>query len=316
MRPFNLYVLRSVMDGYYLHRLSPFLWEMAEGMGLRWYGCAYVAAFLLGGYLYRRLSEQRLNPLSPAQVSDFITWAAVFGVMVGGRLGYMLLYDYERFWVAPLSLLEVWKGGMSSHGGILGLVLFTYIWARRHQVSWTGIGDSLVVVAPVGIALVRLANFMNGELYGRIAKVSWATQFPSELLEHPELLSGTSLSGVLPETVIRMARTDDVVARVLRGVLPPRHPSQLYEAGLEGLVLFGVLYFMRTRLRVPRGVLTGSFFVGYAALRIIGEQFRQPEDFNFGMPRGVFLSLFLILIGLAFLISAYRKPEFEAGLGR
>lgn len=302
------------MEGFFLHRLSPFVWEISEGVGLRWYGCAYVAAFLLGARLYRWLSERKLSPLPPEQVSDFITWAAVFGVMVGGRLGYMLLYDWEGLWSDPLSTFEVWRGGMASHGGILGLVFFTYYWAWKHRVSWTGIGDGLVVVAPVGIALVRLANFINGELYGRVSPVAWAMQFPSELLERPGLLAGTSLEGRAVDEIVRLARTDDAIAGVLRGVLPPRHPSQLYEAALEGVVLFLVLFWVRTRLRVPRGVLTGLFFVGYALLRIVGEQFRQPEDFNFGMPRGVFLSLFLVLLGLAFGVGAFRRAEYEEGL--
>jgi phosphatidylglycerol:prolipoprotein diacylglycerol transferase len=302
------------MEGVLLHRLSPFVWEFVEGVGLRWYGCAYVAAFLLGGHLYRWLSERRLNPLSAAQVPDFITWAAVFGVLLGGRLGYVVMYDWQGFWAEPWSALQIWRGGMASHGGILGLVLFTYVWARRHQVSWTGIGDSLVVVAPVGIALVRLANFMNGELYGRVSQVAWAMQFPSEILERPGLLAGTALEGRPVEEIVRLVRTDDAVAAVLKGVLPPRHPSQLYEAALEGIVLFSLLFWVRTRTRVPRGVLTGLFFVAYALLRIIGEQFRQPEDFNFGMPRGVFLSLFLIVIGIAFWVAAFRRVEYEDAL--
>jgi phosphatidylglycerol:prolipoprotein diacylglycerol transferase len=303
------------MEGVILHRLSPFVWEFAEGVGLRWYGCAYVAAFLLGGRLYRWLSERKLSPLPPEQVSDFITWAAVFGVLVGGRLGYMLLYDWRGWMEDPLSLLQVWRGGMASHGGILGLVAFTYYWSRRHRVSWTGIGDGLVVVAPLGIALVRIANFINGELYGRASRVAWAMQFPSELFENPELLSGTFLEGKPVEDVVRWSRAQEEVARVLHEVLPGRHPSQLYEAFLEGGVLFVLLFWLRTRCRVPRGMLTAVFFVAYALLRIAGEQFRQPEDFNFGMPRGVFLSFFLIGIGVAFGVSAIRRGELEEGLG-
>jgi phosphatidylglycerol:prolipoprotein diacylglycerol transferase len=131
------------------------------------------------------------------------------------------------------------------------------------------------------------------------------------LHEHPDLLDGTKLAATPVDLVVRSVRTDDSVAAVLREVLPPRHPSQLYEALLEGGVLFVVLWIMRTRFKVPRGVLTGVFFVLYALLRIAGEQFRQPEDFNFGLPRGVFLSFFLIFIGLAFLVAAHRRPEYE-----
>ncbi|MEY2598597.1 MAG: prolipoprotein diacylglyceryl transferase [Verrucomicrobiota bacterium] len=296
-----------------LHRLSPFLWEFREGFGIRWYGVAYVLSFLLGARLYRWLSERRLNPLEPSQVGDFITWGAVFGVMLGGRVGYMVLYDWERFCQEPLSVFRTWEGGMASHGGILGLVVFTFVWARRHRVSWTGIGDSLVVVAPVGLFMVRLANFVNGELYGRLSSVGWAMQFPQELREHPGLVEGTPLAGRPVDEIIALSRGDEGVAEVLRRILPARHPSQIYEALLEGVLLFVVLWVVRTRIRVPRGVLTGMFFVLYALLRIAGEQFREPEDFNFGMPRGVFLSLFLIAIGLGFGIGAFRRPEFEEG---
>ncbi len=305
------------MEHFYLHKLSPFLVEFHTGFGIRWYGLAYVLSFMVAYRLFFGLAERRLAPLKPEAVSDFITWAALFGVLLGGRLGFVLLYDFQRLLLDPVSLFRVWEGGMASHGGILGLVAFTFYYAKRHGVSWTGIGDSLVSVAPPGLFLVRMANFINGELYGRVARVSWAVQFPTELRERPELLEGTALGSSSPEAVIELSRRGGEgaaeVDRILREVLPPRHPSQLYEAFLEGVVLFSVLWFLRTRVRVPRGVLTGVFFILYAVLRIVGEQFRQPEDFNFGMPRGVFLSLFLIAIGGVFLAVAFRKPEYETG---
>jgi phosphatidylglycerol:prolipoprotein diacylglycerol transferase len=305
---------------YYLHNLSPFLVEFSAGVGVRWYGFAYVLSFVGGQALYKHLSQRRLNPIPPAQVADFITWAAVFGVLLGGRVGYMLLYDFPRLWADPLALLRVWEGGMASHGGILGLFFFTLYYARRHGMSWTGIGDSLVAVAPLGLFLVRLANFINGELYGRVTDVSWAVQFPTELRENPALLAGTAFEASNVEGVVELCRgglgkAADLEA-VLRQVLPPRHPSQIYEAFLEGGVLLAGLWFLRTRRNVPRGALTGAFFVGYACLRIVGEQFREPEDFNFGLPRGVFLSFFLIALGVAFLVWAFRNPQYEVGCGR
>ncbi|NBV86105.1 MAG: prolipoprotein diacylglyceryl transferase [Verrucomicrobia bacterium] len=304
------------MEHFYLHTFSPFVWEFAHGVGVRWYGLCYVLGFLAGHYLYVHLARRRLVPLPPQSVSDFITWGALFGVLLGGRLGYTLLYDFERFCREPLSILRVWEGGMASHGGILGLVVYTYYYARRHKVSWTGIGDGLVTVAPPGLFFVRVANFINGELYGRIASVSWAVQFPSELREHPELLDKTPFANAAPESLVAVLREGGpdapALEAALRAALPPRYPSQLIEAALEGVVLFVVLWLMRTRLRVPRGVLTGAFFVLYALLRIAGEQFRQPEDFNFGLPRGVFLSFFLIGIGVLFLGFALKKPVYEA----
>ena len=269
------------MLAYFVHHFSPFVFEIREGVGLRWYGVAYVAAFLLGYQLYHWLAKRGYTQMPPAQVGDFITWAAVFGVMLGGRIGWIIFYGLKQDhaedpWWWPV---EVWKGGMASHGGIIGLVLFTLYWSRRCKLSWTSIGDSLCVVAPIGLFLVRCANFINGELYGKPAAVPWAVIFPAE----PEF---------------------------------PRHPSQLYEAGLEGVVLFTALWLLRTRARVPRGVITGTFFILYAALRIVGEVFREPDPaWTVGsFSAGQFLSLFLFLIGAVFLVWGWRTQQYERAL--
>jgi phosphatidylglycerol:prolipoprotein diacylglycerol transferase len=263
------------MLAYYVHHLSPFIVEFRPGVGLRWYGLAYVVAFLLGFWLYRWLAKTGYTEMPPGQVADFITWGAVFGVLLGGRLGWVIFYGWHDVLREPAQILQVWKGGMSSHGGILGLILFTLWYSRRHKLSWTGIGDNLCVVAPVGLFLVRIANFINGELYGRPADVPWAVIFPPD-----------------PQ---------------------PRHPSQLYEAFLEGIVLFGALWFLRTRTRVPRGVITGAFFIFYAALRIVGEIFREPDPaWAVGnLSAGQFLSVFLFLIGALFVVWGFRMREFE-----
>jgi phosphatidylglycerol:prolipoprotein diacylglycerol transferase len=277
---------------YYLHHFSPFIVEFSNGTGLRWYGLAYVIGFLLGYWLYHWLAQRGYTDMKPEQVSDFITWAAVFGVMLGGRLGWVIFYGWPQVRENPMLAFKVWEGGMASHGGILGLVLFTFYYSRRHGLSWTSIGDSLVVVAPIGIFLVRCANFINGELWGKQASVSWAWQFPTEL--PPEARQGLN-----DET--------------LRSILPPRHPSQLYEALLEGVVLFLLLWVMRTRFRVPRGVLTGTFFIAYALLRIIGEVFREPDPaWHMGsFSAGQFLSLFFFLIGAAFVAWGFRTRQYE-----
>ena len=142
-----------------LHDLSPFVFKIGNDFGLRWYGLAYVLSFLLGGWLYRWLARRGFTDLPPEQVTDFITWAAVFGVMIGGRLGWVIFYGWHDVMQHPLTLFKVWEGGMASHGGILGLVLFTLYWSRKHHVSWTSIGDCLVVVAPIGLFLVRTGEF-------------------------------------------------------------------------------------------------------------------------------------------------------------
>lgn len=298
------------MLAVFLHDLSPFLFEIRPGIGPRWYGFSYVLAFVLGYFLYRWLAVRRYTEMPPEKVSDFITWAALFGVMLGGRVGWMLFYGVKQDhsgdpWWWPL---EVWKGGMSSHGGILGLILFTFYFARRHRLSWTSIGDSLCVVAPIGLFLVRCANFINGELFGKPASapggtpsVPWAVVFPSELADPPAL---------------EVIRNDPGVRQTLLDVLAPRHPSQIYEALLEGVVLFAALWFMRTRCRVPRGVITGAFMILYAALRIIGEIYREPDPaWSVGsISAGQFLSIFLFAIGAVFIVWGLRTRQYEVAV--
>ena len=166
---------------YFVHDLSPYLIHFGGVFGLRWYGIAYLAGFAVGILLYRRLATLGYSDLRPSQVTDFITMGALIGVLLGGRLGYMLFYDWDHFIHDPLIFFRVWEGGMASHGGIVALTLFTFWYARRHHLSWRNLGDNLVVVAPVGLFFGRCANFINGELYGRIAHVWWAVQFPKEI---------------------------------------------------------------------------------------------------------------------------------------
>ena len=171
------------MIAYYIHDLDPLIFRIYDNVGPRWYGLAYVLAFICSYFVYRVLARRGFADLSVAKVSDFITGAALFGVIVGGRIGYVLFYKPEML-REPLSILRVWEGGMSSHGGMLGLLAFTFYYAWRHKISWTNLGDNLVVTAPIGLFFGRCANFINGELYGRATDVSWAMQFPKELTEN------------------------------------------------------------------------------------------------------------------------------------
>ena len=302
---------------YYVHDLSPFLLDFGNGFGLRWYGLAYVAAFIVGYRLYARLAKSGYSDLAPAEVGDFITGAALFGVILGGRLGYMLLYDWQNFFSNPLVFFKFWDGGMSSHGGMIGIVVFTFIYSRRKHVSWLNIGDNLVVVAPIGLFFGRCANFINGELFGRVASVPWAVQFPKELYDAPPETVRLAISEAAilnPDWTTIAAVVDNVrhspaLREQLAGTLSPRHPSQIYEALLEGALLFVLLYILRTRFRLPNGFLTGVFFLAYAILRIIGEMFRQPDaPLTMNLSRGQFLSLFLVAMGAAFLLYAMLKP--------
>jgi len=310
-------ILCAVFLAYYVHHLSPFLLDFGNGMGLRWYGLAYVAAFFVGYILYMHLTKRGYSDLAPSQVGDFITGVALFGVILGGRLGYMLLYDWQNFSANPLVILKFWDGGMSSHGGMIGIVIFTFIYSRRKHVSWLNIGDNLVVVAPIGLFFGRCANFINGELFGRVTSVPWAVQFPNELHDAPPETVQLALSEAVRLNpgwttigdVVENARLSPALRNQLAGTLSPRHPSQVYEALLEGVLLFTLLWLLRTRFRLPNGVLTGVFFIAYAILRIIGEIFRQPDaPLTLGLSRGQFLSLFLIIMGIAFVVFATRRP--------
>lgn len=308
---------------YYLHNLDPFIFRVTETFGPRWYGMAYVAAFISGFALLSWLSKRGYADIHKAQVSDFITWAAFFGVMVGGRLGYVLFYKLEMF-RDPLSILRIWEGGMSSHGGIIGLVLFTLYYSRKYKMSWTNLGDNLCVVAPLGLFFGRCANFINGELYGRPATVAWAVQFPKELLEAESVAQAeralTLARQIDPgihstEAAIEMAQTNPQLEAVLREVVTPRHPSQLYEGLVEGVLLFLILWFVRTRMRQPNGVITGLFLSLYAIFRIVVEQFREPDSPMIGMfTRGQFFSFFLVALGIAFIVAAKLRPVYPRKL--
>src|ERR1700719_874459 len=171
------------MIAYYVHDFNPLIFPIYDNVGPRWYGLAYVAAFLSSYLLFRWLARRGYADLPAAKVADFITGAALFGVIVGGRLGYVFFYAPDML-RQPLSIFEIWKGGMSSHGGMLGIFFFALFYARSHHLSWRNLGDNLVVTAPIGLFFGRCANFINGELYGRAVNVPGAVQFPKELLDN------------------------------------------------------------------------------------------------------------------------------------
>jgi len=309
--------IAALMFAYYVHDLNPLIFRLWDNVGPRWYGLAYVLAFVCSYALFRLLAKRGYADLPVAKVGDFITGAALFGVIVGGRLGYVFFYKPEML-RAPLSILRVWEGGMSSHGGILGLLAFTFYYAWRHKISWPNLGDNLVVTAPIGLFFGRCANFINGELYGRATDVSWAMQFPKELTENigeaeRAIIACRQIDLTLTssDAIVAAVRHEPQVKEVLRGILTPRHPSQLYEAFLEGIVLFAILWLVRTRMHQPNGVLTGLFFICYAIFRIVVENFREPDaTLIAGFTRGQFFSFFLIAIGIAFVVGAKSRPTF------
>lgn len=312
------------MLAYYLHNLSPHIIRFGDGPALHWYGFAYVLGFYCCYLVMRSLARRGYGELKPDQVGDFITMVSLFGVLLGGRVGYILFYKFDEYAANPVDVLKIWKGGMASHGGILGVMLFTLWYARRHKISWLGLGDNLVVGAPLGVLFGRIANFINGELWGHPTGVPWAVKFPAELARST---SPPSLFGIKIADDQFPAHSNEIVAlaeqfpgslQKIDAALPARHPSQLYEACLEGLLLFAVLYFVRTRSKdLPNGVLTGLFFLLYAIARIVGEQFRVPDaSLIMGITRGQFYSIFMILIGLAFFAAALTGARRHDRAGR
>lgn len=311
-----------------IHNLSPFLVRFTENIGIRWYGLSYVLAFIAGFYLLRFLIRRGYSEMAEDKLIDFITYAAIFGVTLGGRLGYMLLYSPREFFANPLVFFRLLDGGMASHGGIAGLAIFTLYFAKRHGYHWRHIGDNLCVVAPVGIAIVRCANFINGELWGNIttkAATPWAMKFPSELKDIPvgsdrytDLITATTAidkNAGTPDVIIELARENGQLRDAISGFLEYRHPSQIYQALLEGLALFLILFAVRLRWRrLPYGVLTALFFIGYATFRIVGELFRYPDAGNFPgteLSKGQFYSLFMYAIGAVFIAYAIYERKFK-----
>jgi phosphatidylglycerol:prolipoprotein diacylglycerol transferase len=247
--------------------------------GIRWYALAYIAGLVVGWRLVRRLVQHRPAVATSEQVDDFLTWATL-GVVLGGRLGYVLFYQPGSYLAHPGMIFAVWEGGMSFHGGMLGVAVAIFAFCRRHSIPLLGFADRISVAAPIGLGFGRIANFINGELWGRPASpdLPWAMIFP---------------------------RADAL----------PRHPSQLYQALLEGLVLFAVMFVLSRRdgVRARFGLLTGIFLSGYAVARIIGECFREPDAFlgflAFGITMGQLLSVPMLVVGLILAIRAYvRAP--------
>jgi phosphatidylglycerol:prolipoprotein diacylglycerol transferase len=239
----------------------------------RWYGLMYLISLTLAYFILQARVKAKHLPFSRDQVYDMIVYAAV-GVFAGGRLGYVLFYNLGYYIGNPLKILAVWEGGMSFHGGLLGTILALILFAKRQGMSILTIADLAAGVTPIGLGLGRIGNFINGELFGRPTDVAWCMVFPA----------GGSVC---------------------------RHPSQLYEAGLEGILLFTALWLI-ARTSHPPGAVFWSFLSGYGLCRFIVEYFREPDSqigFIFGsFSMGQMLSFPMLLIGLSMLIVSYQRP--------
>ena len=261
--------------GAWVHDLDPVAIHFPASWGLRgvhWYGLAYAAGFLAAAGLLGRWRRQGLAPARHAADESTLVTAVMVGVLAGGRLGHVLLYARDQFVADPLMVFQVWKGGMASHGGFLGVLLAGLWYARRRGVPFLAVGDLLCALAPAGIFFGRLANFVNAELVGRTTDLPWAVIFPHD---------GPT----------------------------PRHPSQLYEAFGEGLLPLVWVLFRYPR-RLPPGRLAGEFLLLYAAARIACEAFREAEDGHIlGLTAGQFWTLPLAAAGLWLVWRARRTAE-------
>ena len=208
---------------------------------IRWYALAYITGILLGWWMVRRLVQLTPQVATREQVDDFVTWATL-GIVLGGRIGYVLFYRPGHYIEHPLEALYLWQGGMSFHGGAAGVILALYFFTRSQGLDFLGFSDRVTAVVPIGLFFGRIANFINGELWGRVTDVPWGMIFPT-------------------------------------GGPEPRHPSQLYQASMEGVILFILLQILihRPALRARYGFVSGAFLAGYGVARIIGELFRQPD---------------------------------------
>ena len=246
------------------------------GFSLRWYSLGYIVGLLFVWWMLLKMIRLPGAPMTSDNVDAFITWAT-FGIIVGGRLGYVIFYNPAQYLANPLEILQVWDGGMSFHGGALGVILGCFGFGWKNRVSGLRVLDYCAPVSPFGIGLVRLANFVNGELWGRPTGSNWGVIFPAA---GPE----------------------------------PRYPSQLFEAGLEGAVLLTILtlLFWGTRARLRPGLLAGVFGVGYGLSRFVVEFYREPDRqlgfLSTGLTMGQTLTLPLIIIGAALIVRALVRP--------
>ena len=280
--------------GYWVHDLSPFIVKFPDGFfleGIRWYGLAYLAGFIFGAVMLHFYFKRERSPLNPEAQSNFI-FALLIGVLVGARLGYMLFYSAETLLADPLSFFKVWNGGMASHGGIIGALLATWWTARKYKCSFLKLCDIITTLAPAGLFFGRCANFINGELWGKETTVPWAVVFKWKVFD---------FSG----------------GERLAGYLLPRHPSQLYAAAMEGLLMLAWAQFRFWKKRpLPPGQIIGETAILYSAVRVINEQFREPDigvSFILGMSRGQFYSIVLALVGVVFVIVARRRANAKTG---
>ena len=315
----------------YIHNLDPIIIDIpGTPLALRWYGLAYVAGFVQGYYVLLLLSKRNLFCIEQKKLGDFVTLICICGVLLGGRLGEFFFYwlpehGFSGFLNDPTWVLRVWEGGMASHGGILAVILTGIWYAWKHKISAVQLIDGVAIVSPIGLFFGRVANFINGELYGRIAEASnpIAMKFPQELFTLPpqqqiqsmvavEHAAGNSIRNLAQpgeaffDTLTRICRENEAASEALGQFLNPRYPSQLFEAVGEGLIIFVVLLSIRLLWRnAPAGIFSALFAFIYAAARITCECYKEPDAAVwYGITQGQLLSILIAILGIPFLVHA------------
>ena len=272
----------------YIHDLNPVVLPIWGPLAIRWYGIAYIAGFIISYLILNRWGRRSEYPIKNEDLQNFMI-VIVLGVMLGGRLGYMFFYDFSSFVRNPLVFFKLWEGGMASHGGMIGITVASWFFAHKHKQAFLSLTDGLVATGTIGLGLGRLANFINGELWGRVTSAPWAVIFPHE-------------AGISPQDPYLR---ENVAAALDQGLLFPRHPSQLYQAALEGVLLPLILIpaYKSAWGRAAKGRVSGLYLGLYAIIRFISEFFREPEIVHFGwMTQGQLLSLIILLPGSVYLI--------------
>lgn len=281
----------SVETKYWEHDWDPFLIRFPENLlgleGIRYYGLSYLFGFL-AAWLLLRIYDAKGKFAIDADARSTLMTALIIGVVAGGRIGYMLFYDLGSFLKNPFLLFRFGQGGMSSHGGFIGVFLAVFWFAKKYNYSLLKLGDVVVTLAPLGLCFGRIANFINGELWGRVTNVPWAVIFPNS----PMVYDWTRHL-FAPE---------------------PRHPSQLYAAFLEGLLLFGYIQWRFWRTQPKPGQIGGELLIGYGVVRIFGELFREPDaKLILSLSRGQFYSIFMIIAGIVIISFARRQTTNDEG---
>jgi phosphatidylglycerol:prolipoprotein diacylglycerol transferase len=271
-------------------------------LAVRWYGLMYLVAFMqiviLGKF---RARQNLLTGWHPRDVDDMLFYG-VFGTILGGRLGYVLFYKPFYYLAHPAEVLAIWQGGMSFHGGFLGVMIALWFYARNRNKPWLDVMDFVAPLVPLGLAAGRIGNFINGELWGRVtsATAPWAVYFPQAAAEDKAWITA------FPQE----AAARGLAAIYERVGMLPRHPSQLYESALEGFGLFALLWIFARRRR-PLGAVSGLFLIGYGSFRFLIEYAREPDSFlgvlALGMSMGQWLSLPMIVIGVLMMVWAYWR---------